>query len=70
MQAKPANARFVGVGGEVFSLAEASVHGYDTRADETAGRYEGLWSLRVYLARHRRADLLEAAAAAEAVFGG
>ena len=70
MQAKPANARFVGAGGDVFTLAEASAHGYVTQAGETAGRYERLWSLRVYVARHRRPELQEAAAEAEALFGG
>ena len=55
MQAKPANARFVGGAGEVFTLAGAADHGYPTEAAETAGRYAQLWSLRVYLApRHRR----------------
>ena len=69
MQAKPANARFVGIGGQVFTLAEASAHGYATQADETAGRYERLWSLRVYVARHRRAEAHGVAVAAEALFG-
>ncbi len=69
MQAKPANARFVGIGGQVFTLAEASAHGYATQADQTAGRYERLWSLRVYVARHLRADAHEVAVAAEALFG-
>jgi HD superfamily phosphohydrolase len=70
MQAKPANARLVGPGGVVFSLADASAHGYLTEADEISRRYERLWSLRVYLARHRRADAERAAAAAAAMFGG
>jgi hypothetical protein len=68
MQAKPANARFAGVGGEVFTLAEAPAHGFDVRAEETASRYERLWSLRVYVSARRRDEAASVAAAAEALF--
>lgn len=68
MQAKPANARFAGPGGVVFTLAEAAARGFDVRAADTAGRYEGLWSLRVYVSAGRRAQSGDVAAAAEALF--
>jgi hypothetical protein len=69
MQANPANARFVGAGGAVFTLAEAPAHGFDVRAGETARRYEALWSLRVYVSARRREQAPAVAAAAEALFG-
>lgn len=69
MQAKPANARFVGPGGEVFTLAEASAHGFATKVDETTARYDRLWSLRVYLAPRVRSQPGAVAAAAAATFG-
>lgn len=68
MQAKPANARFTGAGGVVFTLAEAPAHGYDVRAGDTASRYEGLWSLRVYVSARRREQAGSVAAAAAALF--
>jgi HD superfamily phosphohydrolase len=70
MQAKPANARFVDGGGEVFTLAQAPERGYRTQAGETARRYETLWSLRVYVAPPRRHQADEVAAAAASLFGG
>lgn len=69
MQAKPANARFAGAGGEVFTLADAPAHGYDVRADETAARYERLWSLRVYVSARRRDRGHDVAGAARELFG-
>ncbi|MGH9264968.1 MAG: hypothetical protein ACRD1D_09785 [Acidimicrobiales bacterium] len=69
MQAKPADARFVDAGGTVFTLAEAAGHGYRTQAAETADRYEGLWSMRVYLAPRHRGQARATAAAAESLFG-
>ncbi len=69
MQAKPANARLVGRGGAVFTLAEASAHGFATDADEASRRYQRLWSLRVYLAPRWQGQATAATAAAEAVFG-
>ena len=69
MQAKPANARFAGAAGVVFSLADAADHGFDVRAGETARGYKGLWSLRVYVSAGRRERAGEVAAAAEALFG-
>lgn len=68
MQAKPANARFAGPGGVVFSLADAPAHGFLTRAGDTAARYERLWSLRVYVSARRREEAGAVAAAAEAMF--
>jgi hypothetical protein len=68
MQAKPANARFVGSGGEVFTLAEAPAHGYDVRAGDTSARYEGLWSLRAYVSARRRDRSHDVAAAARELF--
>ena len=70
MQAKPADARFVGPGDEVFTLAEAHGRGYPTQAGETARRYEALWSLRVYLSPRHRGRASEAAGAARAELGG
>ena len=69
MQAKPANARFAGAGGVVFTLAEAPAHGYDVRAPDTAGRYEGMWSLRVYVSARRREQAGAVAAASQELFG-
>ena len=69
MQAKPANARFVGRDGDVFSLAEAAERGFVTRADDTARRYAYLWSLRVYLAPARRHEAHAVGAAATELFG-
>jgi hypothetical protein len=69
MQAKPANARFAGAGGTVFTLAEAPAHGFDVQAEETASRYERLWSLRVYVSARRREQAGDVAAAAQALFG-
>jgi len=69
MQAKPANARFVGRDGVVFSLAEAAAHGFATQADDIAGRYADLWSVRVYLAAAHRHEAHTVAAAAETLFG-
>jgi hypothetical protein len=68
MQVKPANARFAGPGGTVFTLAEAPAHGYDVRAAETTARYGSLWSLRAYVSDRRRARAGEVAAAADALF--
>jgi hypothetical protein len=68
MQAKPANARFAGAGGTVFTLAEAPAHGFAVRAGETAGRYQGLWSLRVYVSARRRERAADVAAPAKALF--
>jgi HD superfamily phosphohydrolase len=68
MQAKPANARFAGAGGAVFTLADAPEHGFDVRAGETGRRYEGLWSLRVYVSARRRELAPAVAAAAAALF--
>ncbi len=69
MQAKPANARFVGPGATVFTLADASGRGFVTQAEETSRRYQGLWSLRVYLAPRCQGRADDATAAAQAVFG-
>lgn len=69
MQAKPANARFAGADGVVFTLAEAPAHGFNVQAEETASRYERLWSLRVYVVAHRREHAADVAAAAQALFG-
>ncbi|MDP1804962.1 MAG: hypothetical protein Q8K72_07345, partial [Acidimicrobiales bacterium] len=69
MQAKPANARFAGAGGVVFTLAEAPAHGFDVQAEETASRYERLWSLRVYVSPRRREHAPDVVAAAQALFG-
>lgn len=68
MQAKPADARFVDAEGEVFTLAEAAVHGFETRAEATARRYEELWSLRIYLSPRKRDQAASVATAAEAQF--
>ena len=68
MQAKPANARFAGAGGAVFTLAEAPAHGFDVRAGDTLSRYERLWSLRVYVSARRREHAPDVAAAAQALF--
>jgi len=68
MQAKPANARFAGAGGEVFTLAEAPAHGYEVRAGDTAGRYARLWSLRVYVSARRREQAADVAAVAQDLF--
>ena len=68
MQAKPANARFTGPDG-VFTLAEATAHGFSVQAAETAASYGRLWSLRVYLAPHARHETDATAAAAAGLFG-
>ena len=70
MQAKPATAPFVGADGQVFTLAEASDHGFATEAGEVADRYAHLWSLRVYLAPRWRHRAPEVHKAASAVLGG
>jgi hypothetical protein len=69
MQAKPANARFLGPGGAVFTLAEASAYGFATKVDETTARYDRLWSLRVYLAPRLRSHTAAVAGEAAATFG-
>ncbi|MGI8984028.1 MAG: hypothetical protein ACR2HM_05785 [Acidimicrobiales bacterium] len=69
MQAKPADARFAGAGNLVFPLAGAPAPSFEVAAADTAGRYEGLWSLRVYVSARQRAHAGEVAAAAEALFG-
>jgi len=69
MQAKPANARFAGPEGGVFTLAEAPAHGFAVQAAETAASYGRLWSLRVYLAPRARHETDATAAAAAALFG-
>jgi HD superfamily phosphohydrolase len=69
MQAKPANARFLGAGRQVFTLAEAPAHGFNVQAGETAARYEGLWSLRVYVSARRRDRAHDVAAAASELLG-
>lgn len=69
MQAKPANARFAGADGVVFTLAEAPAHGFDVQAEDTASRYERLWSLRVYVSASRREHARDVAAVAQALFG-
>jgi hypothetical protein len=69
MQAKPANARFAGAGGVVFTLAEATAHGYEVRAGDTAGRYERLWSVRVYVSARRAEEAGAVAAAARELLG-
>jgi hypothetical protein len=53
----------------VFTLAEASAHGFATKVDETTARYDRLWSLRVYLAPRVRSQPGAVAAAAAATFG-
>ena len=68
VQYKPPDARFVGPGGEVFTLAEAPARGFAAEAGETARRYETLWSLRVCVAPRHRGRAAEVAAAARSLF--
>lgn len=68
MQAKPANALFIGPGGETFALAEAAAHG-SPRQEASGSAYASLWSLRIYLAPAKARLAREVVHAARAAYG-